>query len=190
MKRGVKVGVGLGVIIIIIVLVVAGAYLYYNSSSRICMAKWEYWTYFPDSNECEASYSYGCVLPLEYTDGYKNEEECLAFNTGCTEDARICPDGSVVVRNSSLGCEFNSCPGFNVDCVFDSDCLIDEICYNSKFCGMHPEEGVLCGPQLGDLKCHKKCQYDSDCTADKENCLEVEFISGDVIGFKQICLMK
>jgi hypothetical protein len=28
----------------------------------------------------------------------------------CTEEAKLCPGGSAVVRNSSLNCEFNSCP--------------------------------------------------------------------------------
>ncbi len=31
----------------------------------------------------------------------------------CTEEAKICPDGSSVVRNPSLNCEFNPCPEAN-----------------------------------------------------------------------------
>lgn len=28
----------------------------------------------------------------------------------CTEEARVCPDGSIVARNASLDCEFDACP--------------------------------------------------------------------------------
>ena len=28
----------------------------------------------------------------------------------CTEEAKLCPDGSYVARNSELNCEFNPCP--------------------------------------------------------------------------------
>jgi|GEM_PF-142913 len=35
---------------------------------------------------------------------------CVQQPQACTEDAKLCPDGSSVSRNSSLGCEFNPCP--------------------------------------------------------------------------------
>jgi hypothetical protein len=28
----------------------------------------------------------------------------------CTEEAKVCPDGSIVGRNPNLNCEFNPCP--------------------------------------------------------------------------------
>lgn len=30
--------------------------------------------------------------------------------TACTEEAKICPDGSAVGRNPALNCEFDPCP--------------------------------------------------------------------------------
>ena len=45
---------------------------------------------------------------------------CSQINpTGCTEDARVCPDGSVVVRDPNNNCEFDPCPE---ECSTDSDC--------------------------------------------------------------------
>jgi hypothetical protein len=33
---------------------------------------------------------------------------------GCTKEAKICPDGSSVSRNSELSCEFDPCPDFEI----------------------------------------------------------------------------
>ena len=73
-------------------------------------------------------------------------------------------------------------------CSVNADCSPDEICYSSQLCSVHPEEGVLYGSQLGDLRCHKKCQEDIDCLNVGGSCLGVEMISGDAMGFEKICL--
>ena len=41
-----------------------------------------------------------------YIAGFQNGLEKL----NCTEDIKICPDGSVVSRNDSISCEFDLCP--------------------------------------------------------------------------------
>ncbi len=38
-------------------------------------------------------------------------------SAGCTEDAKVCSDGSVVVRNSEKNCEFNPCPNVSSQTV-------------------------------------------------------------------------
>ncbi|MBI5389162.1 hypothetical protein HZB01_02155 [Candidatus Woesearchaeota archaeon] len=45
---------------------------------------------------------------------------CTSFPKGCTLEAKICPDGSGVGRNSSNNCEFDPCPAGDtgVDNVF------------------------------------------------------------------------
>jgi hypothetical protein len=44
--------------------------------------------------------------------------ECSARNNSqdsifCTEEAKLCPDGSYVARNSSNNCQFDPCPNQN-----------------------------------------------------------------------------
>lgn len=39
-----------------------------------------------------------------------NKCESRLEPAGCTQEAKICEDGSAVGRNASLGCEFNPCP--------------------------------------------------------------------------------
>lgn len=47
-------------------------------------------------------------------------DECPFEFMGCTEEARICPDGqTVVVRNQSRNCEFDSCPSEIIVCTMD-----------------------------------------------------------------------
>ncbi|MBU0535876.1 MAG: hypothetical protein KKE20_02850 [Nanoarchaeota archaeon] len=43
--------------------------------------------------------------------------------TGCTKEAKICPDGSGVGRNPWKGCQFDDCPEV-FTCESDSDCVI------------------------------------------------------------------
>jgi len=58
------------------------------------------------------------------------------------------------------------CANFN--CFSDKDCPKNYRCYNSQFCTTG-ENGAECGPQEGDLMCHKlcstrlECNYLSDC---------------------------
>jgi len=63
----------------------------------------------------------------------KNSQKPVA----CTEEARICPDGSAVGRIGP-NCEFAQCPDMKkdetVDCKSDLDCFIEESknCNSSK----------------------------------------------------------
>ena len=61
-------------------------------------------------------------------------------NVACTEDARLCPDGSSVARVPPE-CEFAPCPSKN--CTIDSDCVVfgetgdcNCGCYNKDFLPM------------------------------------------------------
>ncbi len=49
---------------------------------------------------------------------YFNKPQAVA----CTEDARICPDGTAVVRIPP-DCEFEECPA-TVKCESDNDCIV------------------------------------------------------------------
>ena len=52
-----------------------------------------------------------CLIPNSANCGEEGSCYCYCFNSvGCPEDARICPDGSVVVRIPP-DCEFEECPG-------------------------------------------------------------------------------
>jgi len=75
------------------------------------------------------------------------------------------------------------------DCEIDSDCPEDYVCYNSQLCS-NLLEGVVCNAQTGDLKCHKLCEADSDCSKDMPYCEEIGFISGDAIGLNNICVVS
>jgi len=64
-------------------------------------------------NECCAEAHAGDVV-IQCVGGWKyivNGNICAyVCEVECTEDVRICDDGSSVVRNSSKGCEFEACP--------------------------------------------------------------------------------
>lgn len=73
-----------------------------------------------------------CVLP----DGTECDEwayyrgECPATQ-GCPEDAKICPDGSVVVRDPDNNCEFPECP--------ESECAKEGESFSWIFTDEYPE---------------------------------------------------
>jgi len=41
--------------------------------------------------------------------------------TGCTEEAKVCPDGSTVGRNPALNCEFDPCP--EAECIGEGETI-------------------------------------------------------------------
>ena len=54
-----------------------------------------------------------CVGKWQYVDGLRQcQFICNNAMPVCTEGAKLCDDGTSVVRNASLGCEFNACPSF------------------------------------------------------------------------------
>lgn len=59
---------------------------------------------------------HGCLIAAGYS-WCEAKQECLrtweepcSEGKVCTEDAKICDDGSAVSRNPDLNCEFNPCP--------------------------------------------------------------------------------
>ncbi|OIO80256.1 hypothetical protein AUJ84_04405 [Candidatus Pacearchaeota archaeon CG1_02_32_132] len=42
---------------------------------------------------------------------YNYESKLESGRTVCTQDAKLCEDGSYVSRNADFDCEFNPCPG-------------------------------------------------------------------------------
>ena len=50
----------------------------------------------------------------------------------------------------------------DMSCISDEDCPNNYRCYNSQQCLMG-ENNVECGPQKGDLTCHKLCSTRFEC---------------------------
>ena len=48
------------------------------------------------------------------------------------------------------------------ECASSADCSTGYVCFIHRFCGT-PNQPTQCGPFLGDLKCHKACDFNSDC---------------------------
>lgn len=66
-------------------------------------------------------------------------------SVACSEEAKICPDGSAVGRTGP-NCEFEACPNSNVNVGTDRDCLITgcsgQVCAGAEItttCEMKPE---------------------------------------------------
>ena len=89
---------------------------------------------------------------------------CVDAPIECPEDAKVCPDGSTVIRNSNLNCEFNPCPeGLSCKdkeqeladlirsrraCRTDNDCsVLVRTCSPFLTCGKPVSTGAL-----GDVK--------------------------------------
>jgi hypothetical protein len=71
-------------------------------------------------------------------------------------------------------------------CSSDNDCPAGTRCYYSQYCG---PGGTGCTPVEGDLKCHKSCTIDSDCSA-PEKCKNLSIFRGDVGERIKICLQE
>jgi hypothetical protein len=77
----------------------------------------------------------------------------------CTEEAKVCPDGSAVGRTGP-NCEFSPCPGEG--CSVNSDCVPDQCCHASGCvpAGQAPKcDGVACTMNCapGTLDCYGSC---------------------------------
>src|SRR5574342_37522 len=78
----------------------------------------------------------------------------------CTEEAKLCPDGSAVGRTGP-NCEFAPCPGEG-GCSVDSDCVPDQCCHASGCVpvGQAPKcDGVACTMNCapGTMDCGGGC---------------------------------
>lgn len=72
------------------------------------------------------------------------------------------------------------------DCKLDNDCPPNHKCFNSQAC----PKGGECEPQKGDLKCHKICETNSDCSYESQNCVEVDIFRGDVRELVKMCFSE
>jgi len=72
-------------------------------------------------------------------------------------------------------------------CADGKICDKGYVCYDSQYGGMG-SNGIVSGPQEGDLSCHKLCNSNSDCK--KGKCKEVELVGGDVINKVKFCSEK
>ncbi len=86
----------------------------------------------------------------------------------CTEEAKICPDGSAVGRTGP-NCEFAPCPG--VECSSDADCVPAECCHATACVPVSKKpscDGVMCTMECraGTLDCEGSCYcQDGKCSA-------------------------
>lgn len=64
---------------------------------------------------------FGGVFVYQYLLGYKTNNQQQGL-TACTEEAKICPDGSVVGRTGP-NCEFAECPEVKVDKTCRTECI-------------------------------------------------------------------
>ena len=53
---------------------------------------------------------------------------CSTNFLGCTEEAKICPDGTAVGRRASMSCEFEACPEIQT-CNTRTQCPENMSCY-------------------------------------------------------------
>lgn len=68
----------------------------------------------------------------------------------CTEEAKICPDGTVVVRVGP-DCEFEPCPGEETVCSTDADCVPDACCHATGC--VHKSQAPLCDAVMCTMNC-------------------------------------
>ncbi len=112
---------------------------------------------------CERQANGQCDWTL--TQEYKECIEDIFPGAGCPEDVKICPDGSDVVRNAALNCEFNPCPSGSQSCE-DREQKLADLIRSKRACRTDDDCSVLvraCGPfmtcgkpvstgALGDVK--------------------------------------
>ncbi|PIN74577.1 hypothetical protein COV18_06820 [Candidatus Woesearchaeota archaeon CG10_big_fil_rev_8_21_14_0_10_37_12] len=76
----------------------------------------------------------------------------------CTEEAKVCPDGSVVVRQGP-DCEFAKC--LDVECTVDADCVFESTCHPTKCVprGQETVKELICTAECrpGTLDCGGSC---------------------------------
>ncbi|MBW2984864.1 hypothetical protein KY361_07110 [Candidatus Woesearchaeota archaeon] len=79
---------------------------------------------------------------------------CDELPKSCTKEAKVCPDGSIVVRVPP-DCEFAPCPG---GCTVDADCVPATCCHPSSCVpkSQAPDcEGLMCSMECapGTMDC-------------------------------------
>jgi len=95
-----------------------------------------------------------------------NKCKSVSRMIACTEEAKLCPDGTAVVRVGP-DCEFQPCPG--EECSTAADCVPDSCCHASSCVAKDQApncEGVMCTMecQPGTLDCGGSCGcVDGDC---------------------------
>ena len=118
-----KVSISAYAIVVILVLILIGIYYSINQGDlgrRTDLVGDGVCGNFADEEDQDACCAEGhkdditiqCVGKWNYVSGLKKcQYVCDGGLVGCPEDAKVCEDGSVVVRNSSLDCEFDECHG-------------------------------------------------------------------------------
>jgi hypothetical protein len=84
-----------------------------------------------------------------------------ANTPACTEDAKICPDGTTVGRVAP-DCEFAPCPN---ECRGDADCVPEQCCHPTS-CTNKALKGVC------NLACTASCEGPLDCGAGACACVK------------------
>ena len=103
---------------------------------------------------------------------------------GCPEDAKLCPDGTTVVRNPALNCEFDPCPcvgeGDSIGLFTEQECCpglenigTTTLCPNGSCdgdCALPAGSGGRCS-DCGNRTCEEwedKCTCSADCLVCEE----------------------
>jgi len=84
----------------------------------------------------------------------------IPMQKACTEEAKICPDGSAVGRTGQ-NCEFTPCP---TECNVDSDCVPKECCHPTSCINKALKD--VC-----NLACTAVCEGPLDCGAGSCGCV-------------------
>ena len=71
-------------------------------------------------------------------------------------------------------------------CSSSAECSTGYVCYISRMCPS-TLSGAACGPETGDLKCHKVCNSNADCASD-ETCQYRLLWSGDAGTGIELCI--
>ncbi len=89
---------------------------------------------------------------------------CEEMPRACTEDAKVCPDGSAVGRIPP-DCEFAECP--QGECIINSDCVKATCCHASE-CVTKSR-----APNCNEIMCSMECAPGTmDCGQGSCQCIE------------------
>jgi len=107
----------------------------------------------------------------------------------CTEEAKVCPDGSAVGRTGP-NCEFAPCPG--EECSSNSDCVPADCCHATSCvpAGQAPDcSGVACTMDCrpGTMDCYGGCECQSSKCVARLSEPEVVEVSGDLSSAHWLC---
>ena len=123
----------------------------------------------------------GCPALVSCEKSNEDGGEGVDVDGGCTEEAKICDDGSTVGRNPDNDCEFDPCPSSSAGISCDEDL---KICDDgtqvgrdpTRFCAFDPcpvsctEEAKICddGSSVGRNP-DNDCEFDP-CPTDQREC--------------------